>query len=186
MSPKCAMVKKPYPPGQKARDRRPNLSEYGKELKEKQKLKNWYNLGEVQFKRYVKDILNKKNRKQDASVLLTQKLEKRLDNVIFRMGFASSRSEARHLLSHKHFCVNGKSNNLPSYQVRKNDEITVRQSSLKKPVFQNFLKNIKKVKAPQWIEFNGEKIQGKIVREPEIEEAGAPVEMSAIFEYYSK
>jgi small subunit ribosomal protein S4 len=186
MSPKCAMIKKPYPPGQKAKARRVNVSEYGKELKEKQKLKNWYNLGETQFKKYVKDILNKKSRKEDASVLLTQKLEKRLDNVILRLGFASSRTQARHLLTHKHFYVNGKSNNLPSYQVKKNDEITLRPSSLKKPVFQNLSNNIKKIQPPAWLNLDIEKIQGKVVGEPCLEDAGAPVEMSAIFEYYSK
>ena len=186
MSPKCAMIKKPYPPGQKAKARRVNVSEYGKELKEKQKLRNWYNLSETQFKKYVKGILGKKSRKEDASVLLTRKLEKRLDNVIFRLGFAASRVQARHLLTHKHFYVNGKSNNLPSYQVKKGDEITLRPSSMKKPVFQNLSNDIKKTQPPAWLDLDIEKIQGKVVSEPGLEDAGAPVEMSAIFEYYSK
>ena len=186
MSPKCAMVKKPYPPGQKAKNRRINISEYGKELKEKQKLRNWYNLSEAQFKKYVKNILSKKNRKQEASVLLTQKLEKRLDNVIFRIGFASSRVQARHLLSHKHFYVNGKSNNFPAYQVEKNDKITLRPASLKKPIFKNLQNDIKKMKLPEWLDLDIEKIQVKVIGEPVPEDSVAPVEMSAIFEYYSK
>ncbi|MCK4354743.1 30S ribosomal protein S4 [Candidatus Parcubacteria bacterium] len=186
MSPKCAMIKKPYPPGQKAKARRVSISEYGKELKEKQKLKNWYNLKETQFRKYVKDILNKKSRKEDASVLLIQKLEKRLDNVIFRLGFAVSRIQARQLLTHKHFLVNGKSNNLPGYQVKKGDQINIRPSSLKKPVFQNLSNNIKKYQAPVWLDLDIKKIQGKVVEEPSLDDAGAPVEMSAIFEYYSK
>ncbi len=186
MSPKCAMVKKPYPPGQKSKIRRVSASEYGKQLKEKQKLKNWYNLSETQLRRYVKDILSKKNREGDASVLLIQKLEKRLDNVIFRLGFAASRIQARQLLTHKHFLVNGKSINLPGYQVKKGDKINIRPSSLKKTVFQDLPKSIKKHQTPAWLDLDVEKIQGKVVKEPCLDDAGVPVEISAIFEYYSK
>ena len=94
LSPKCAMVKRDYAPGEKGKRRRRTFSEYGKELREKQKLKNWYNLRERQFRNYVKEVLAKRGKVEDAGSLLVEKLESRLDNVVFRMGFVSSRNQS--------------------------------------------------------------------------------------------
>lgn len=186
LSLKCPMVKRPYPPGEKRKRRRRSFSEYGKELAEKQKLKNWYNLKERQFKKYVKEVLAKRGKVEDAGALLIKKLESRLDNVVFRMGFASSRVQARQIIGHGHFLVNGKKVNIPSFQVKKNDKITLRAASRKKAIFQNLLTTLKKYKPPSWIEIYVDKLEGKITADPSLEEAGLPAEISAIFEFYSR
>lgn len=186
LSPKCPMVKRPYPPGEKGKRRTRPLSEYGKELREKQKLKYWYNLKERQFRKYVKEVLEKRGKVEDAGALLIKKLESRLDNVIFRMGFVSSRVQARQVVSHGHFLVNGKKVNIPACQVKKGDKITLRPTSIKKTIFQNLSTTLKKYKPPSWIELNIEKLEGKIVGQPSLEEAAPPAEILAIFEFYSR
>lgn len=185
-SPKCPMVRKSYPPGKKGKKRARALSEYGKELREKQKLRNWYNLAERQFKNYVKEVLEKRGGSEDTATLLIRKLEKRLDNVVFRLGFTVSRFQARQMIVHGHFIVNGKVVNTPGYLVKKGDKITISPSSHKKTLFQNLPSLLKKHKSPSWLELNGEKIEGKVVGEPSLEEAAPPVEISAIFEFYSR
>jgi len=186
LSPKCPIVRKPYPPGKRGKKRIRALSEYGKELSEKQKLKNWYNLGERQFRKYVKETLAKRGRVEDAADFLIKKLEKRLDNVIFRLGFVSSRNQARQFVSHGHFLVNERMNNISSYQVEKGDKITLSAKSRKKTIFQNLLASIKKHKPPSWLELNVEKLEGKVIGEPTLAEAAPPVEIPSIFEYYSR
>ena len=180
------MVKKAYPPGQKGKRKTRALSEYGKELREKQKLKNWYNLEERQFQKYVKEALEKRGKVEDAGTLLIKTLESRLDNVVFRLGLASSRWKARQLISHRHFLVNGKVINIPSYLVKKGDKIKIRTTSSKKTVFQNLPTTLKKYETPAWLELNIEKLEGKVRGLPTLEEAAPPVEISSIFEYYSK
>jgi small subunit ribosomal protein S4 len=185
LSPKCPMVKKPYPPGQKRKRRVRALSEYGKELREKQKLKNWYNLKEGQFRKYVEKALGLR-KKEDSATLLIKTLESRLDNVVFRLGFSPSRTQARQLISHRHFLVNSRLINIPSYQVKKGDKISIKPSSRKKNIFQNLLTSLKKHKTSSWLELSPEKLEGKVIGEPTLEEAVPPVEISAIFEYYSR
>ena len=187
--PKCPMVRRPYPPGKK-RKRRRTLSEYNKELREKQKLKNWYNLGEKQFKNYVKEILERRTRftrkMEDAPTLLIQKLESRFDNVIFRMGLSSSRTQARQLISHGHFLINGKNINIPSYHVKIGDKINISESSLKKNIFKDLPVQLKKKQLPSWISMDLKKMEGKIKSFPSLEEISPPVEISMIFEFYSR
>jgi len=188
LSPKCPMIKRPYPPGEKGKRRTGAPSEYAKELREKQKLRNWYNLGEKQFRKYVKEILAKRGRTQaqDVGTMLIGKLESRLDNVVFRMGLASSRREARQRVSHGHFLVNGRKVNIPSFQTKKGDIISLRPGSLKKPVFQNLTTTLKKHQPPSWIKLNIEKLQAEIVGSPTLDEVAPPAEISAIFEFYSR
>jgi len=185
-SPKCAMVKRNYPPGVKGKRRKGAMSEYGKELVEKQKLKKWYNLKERQFKKYVKEVLAKRGIVENAGALLIEKLESRLDNVVFRMGFASSRAQARQMVSHGHFLVNGKRVDIPSLEVRKNDKISLRPSSRKKIIFQRTAEILKKHTPPSWIKVDAQKMEGEIIGKPSLEEAGVPVEISSIFEFYSR
>ena len=128
---KCQMVKKPYPPGKKGKRRPTPLSEYGRELREKQKLKNLYNLKERQFKNYVKRVLKKRGKVENASDLLIKILESRLDNVVFKLGFTVSRSQARLLVSHGYFLVNGKPTNIPSRQLKKGDIISIKPQKIK-------------------------------------------------------
>jgi len=186
LSPKCLMIKKPYPSGGNKKRRTRTGSEYGKELKEKQKLKNWYNLREEQFRKYVKEVLEKRGKVEDTGDLLIKKLESRLDNVVFRLGFASSRVQARQIVNHGHFLVNKRKVNIPSCQVKKGDIIALNPNSRKKVIFQNLSTNFKKYKPPSWIELNVESLEGKIIGEPSLEEAAPPVEISAIFEFYSR
>mgnify|MGYP000862235100 CR=1 FL=1 len=163
-----------------------NLSEYGRELKEKQKLKELYGLRERQFKNYVKDILKKRGKVEDAGVLLMKKLSLRLDNVVLNLGFANTLPKARQLVSHNHFLVNGKKINVPSFEVKKGDIIKVAPSSIKKPVFSNIIPELKKYKPPLWLELDVEKMEGKVLSEPTPEDLIPPVEISSIFEYYSR
>lgn len=180
------MVKKPYLPGPKGKRKKRNISEYGHELKEKQKLKNWYNLRERQFKNYVKEVLGKRGQVEDAGALLMKKFAARLDNVIFRLGFADSRAKARQFVTHNHFLVNGKKINIPSFQARKGDLISLASNSQKKVAFRNITAILKKYKPPSWLELNVEKLEGKIISEPTLEEIAPPAEISSIFEYYSR
>jgi len=186
ISQKCAMIRRAYVPGQKGKRRPRQSSEYGKELQEKQKLKKWYNLGEKQFKNYVKKVLAKRGKIEDASAFLIQNLELRFDNVIFRLGFASSRVKARQMVSHSLFLLNGKTMDTPSHQLEKEDVISIKPSKVKKTIFQNLKSVLKKYKTPSWLKLDAEKMEGKIVGEPTLEEALPPVEISAIFEYYSR
>jgi len=186
LSAKCSIIRKPYPPGQKKKRRARALSEYGKELREKQKMKNWYNLRERQFRKYVKSVLNARGKVKDASALLIKILETRLDNVVFRLGFSSSRVLAKQMISHGHFLVNGKPINIPSYLVKKGDKISLKPKSAKKPLFQNLPVVLKKHTPPAWLEMNIEKLEGKILRDPTFDEATPPAEVSSIFEFYSR
>ena len=182
---KCPITRRPYPPGPKSKKRKRNVSEYGKELKEKQKLKFWYGLKERQFAKYVKEVLSKRG-KEDTELSLIKKLEMRLDNVIFRLGFAVSRVQARQLVNHGHFLLNGRKNSYPSYQTKKGDVIVLHPKSLKSIAFQNLKIKIKNYTAPAWLELKKDIFEGKIVSEPTMEEAAPPAEISAILEYYSR
>jgi len=190
LSQKCPIVRRSYPPGirgkRRGKRRLVPLSEYGKELGEKQKLREWYNLKERQFKKYVKEVMEKRGRVEDIGELLIEKLERRLDNVIFRLGLASSRIQARQLVSHSHFLVNGRVINIPSYQLKKGDKIRLCPSSLKKTIFRNLILTLKKHKPPSWLKLDAEKIEGEIIGKPSIAEAAPPAEISAIFEFYSR
>lgn len=183
---KCQMVKKPYPPGKKGKRRPTPLSEYGRELREKQKLKNLYNLKERQFKNYVKGVLKKRGKVENASDLLVKILESRLDNVVFKLGFTSSRSQARQLVSHGYFLVNGRPTNIPSRQLKKGDIISIKPQKIKKSIFKDIKSIVKKAKVPSWLEFNVEKFEGKLKEEPTLEDIIVPVEISSIFEFYSR
>ena len=186
LSSKCPMVRKPYPPGQKKRRRRSQLSEFAKELKEKQKLKNWYNLSEKQFRNYVKEILRKRGKITNMAALLIQKLESRFDNIIFRLGFAASHNQSRQLVSHGHFLINGRRVNIPAHQLKKGDKISINPVSQKKKTFGNLSQTLKKYQAPSWLKLNMEKLEGEVVGEPTLEEANPVAEISTIFEYYSR
>lgn len=184
-SPKCALIKKPYAPGQKLKSRRKSLSEYGKELREKQILKNWYNLKERQFAKYINQILEKRGKVEDAGNLLIKKIASRLDNVVFSLGFATSRKQARQQVCHNHFLVNEKKVNTPSFQVKKGDIIKLSEGSRKKKIFENIEARLKKHKFPSWVEFDAQNLEAKIISDP-FEETEIPVEISKIFEYYSR
>jgi len=180
------MIKRSYPPGPKSKRRRGSFSEYNKELREKQKLKAWYHLNETQVSNYVKEVLGKRHKVEDATVLLIKTLESRLDNVVFRLGFSPSRAQARQLVTHGHFLINGKSIDVPSFLVKKGDKISLKPSSQKKNVFQNLKNLLKKYQTPKWLKLDAEKLEGEVTGPPSFEEAAPPVEILSIFEFYSR
>lgn len=184
------MVKRPYPPGMRSK-RRSRISEYNKELREKQKLRNWYNLQEKQFSDYVKEVFRKRSSASkedglDAPTLLIQKLESRLDNIVFRMGFADSRIQARQIVSHGHILVNGKRVNIASYHVKIGDKISLSKRSTDKDIFKNLSILLKKKDLPSWLAVDIKKLECKIESFPSLEDVSPPVDISMIFEYYSR
>jgi small subunit ribosomal protein S4 len=185
-SQKCALLRKSYPPGQKSKKRRRNISEYGKELQEKQKLRRWYQLKEGQFRKYVLSALAKRGQVEDAGTFLIQKLEKRLDNVIFRMGITPSRHRARQIVGHGHVLVNGRKIDTPSYEVKNGDLVSLKPASLEKDGFKDIASLLKRYQAPSWINLDKEKIEAKIIGDPSMEDVVPPAEVSAIFEFYSR
>ncbi len=183
---KCAMVRRSGPPGKKGKRRARSLSEYGRELREKQKMKAWYNLREEQFKNYVKAILAKKRSTSDLSLALMDSLESRLDNVVFRLGFAPSRLAARQLVSHKCFLVNGKPANLPSRRIAKGDTVAVAPRKLKGAYFTQLKTSLKSQKPPAWLALDADKFEGKRIGDVSVEEVLPPAEIGAVFEFYAK
>jgi small subunit ribosomal protein S4 len=185
-SAKCPLNKKPYPPGAKGKRRTRAPSEYGKELREKQKIKNWYNLSEHQFRKYVKKALGERKSNENSAEYLIQELELRFDNVVLKLGFSSSHSHARQMVSHGHFLVNEKPINIPSYSVKVGDKITIRKNSIVKPIFKEMISTIKKYQPPSWLKLDKSKLEGEVIGRPNIEEVNPPAEISSIFEFYSR
>lgn len=185
-SPKCAMLKRAYAPGPQRKRRGGTSSEYKKSLEEKQTLKKWYGLSERQFKRYVKETLEKMGKVEDVSAELIKKLERRLDNVIFRLGFAKSRAQARQLVSHSYFLINGKSVNIASYQVKKDDTISLKEHKKTKGIFKELSNELKRKEVPVWLSLNKDKLEAKTIGEPSLDEVKPPAEISLIFEFYSR
>jgi small subunit ribosomal protein S4 len=185
-SQKCPMIKKPYAPGEKPKKRKGRVSQYGVELIEKQKLRYWYYIKEKQFVRYIKSAMEKKSGADGTKENLLRTLEGRLDNFVYRAGFASSRIEAKQMVNHRFFYVNGKPVDVPSYQVKKGDVISVRDSKKKTKNFVDFKTRMKNFNPPSWISLNKEKIEAKITGEVVVEEIAPPVEISSIFEFYSR
>ncbi len=184
-SQKSALIKKPYPPGIHGRKRAKKPSEYGLQLMSKQKVKNTYRLLERQFKNYIKTSLTSRKEPYD---LILNKLESRLDNIVFRSGFAQSRDQARQLVSHGHITVNGKKINIPSYKTSVSDIISVREGSRKSPYFSNLMPQwLKGYEAPGWIEIDKDGLSAKIKRSPIFEESGLKLEdLQSIIEFYSR
>jgi len=182
ISSKCAVKKKNYPPGMHGR-RRVKHSDYGDQLREKQKMKRMYGLMERQFKNYF--VVAAKSPMVTGEKLI-QLLEGRLDNVFYRMGFAASRAQARHLVSHAHVMVNGKKVNLPSYQVKPGDEITIREKSRNMHALHVNLEVRSQQGFAPWVEVDPEKLTGKLLHLPSGEEAALPVEEKLVIELYSR
>lgn len=185
-SAKCAMVKRAYAPGPQKKKRGRSSSEYKKSLDEKQTLKKWYGVSERQFKRYVQESLAKMGRVEDVSAELIKRLEKRLDNVVFRLGFVKSRAQARQLVSHGYFLINNKPVNIASYEVKKNDVISLKENKKKKGVLRELVAILKNQESPAWLQFNKEKLEAKTVGDPTLDEVKPPAEISLIFEFYSR
>ncbi|MGL5614857.1 MAG: 30S ribosomal protein S4 [Sarcina sp.] len=177
---KCAFVKRSYAPGQHGANRK-KISDYGMQLREKQKAKRIYGVLETQFRNTYERA---EKIKGVTGENLLRLLEMRLDNVVFRLGFGSSRVEARQLVNHGHFLVNGKKVDIASYKVTVNDVISVREKSRGSEKFKTFVENPKAL--PQWLSANLENFEGKVVAEPSREDIDVPVNETLIVELYSK
>lgn len=181
-SDKCSVVKHNYPPGQHGQARQ-KFSEYGQQLREKQKAKRIYGVLERQFRRYFKEA---DRRKGVTGETLLQLLESRLDNVVYRLGLSRSRAEARQLVNHGHFEVNGHKVNIPSYLVRPGDNISVREGSKKLPAFKYIAEAGDGRSVIDWLVVDLEKLEGKVLRSPRREEIDVPLTEHLIVELYSR
>ncbi len=188
MSPKCPFERRPYPPGQHgrmaARLRRGRESDYARQLRAKQQAKRIYGVSERQFRRYF-DVAQQA-RGLTGQVLL-QLLETRLDNVVYRLGFARSRREARQLVTHGHFTVNGRRTDIPSYQVRPGDVIAVREGSRNRTFFREIIPAwAEGQKVPDWLERDLDNLSGRVLRLPERGDIDTQVDEQLIVEFYSR
>lgn len=177
----CAFEKRPVAPGQHGADRK-KVSEYGLQLREKQKCKRIYGVLENQFRKYYETADRMKGITGDNMLSL---LERRLDNVIYRMGIGSSRSQARQLVTHGHFTVNGKAVNVASYNVKVGDVVSVKENKKDNKYFAE-IKQMKVGVMPKWLEFNPETLTGKILALPVREDIDAQIKEHLIVELYSK
>ena len=177
---KCAMEKRNYPPGQHV-DTKSKFQEYGQRLREKQKLRKTYGLSEKQFRRFF-TMAERKEGITGTNFLIF--LERRIDNMVYRLGFATSRREARQLVSHNHVTVNSKKVSSPSYIVKAGDEIAVRHKEL--PSVQNALESVVRRGLPSWIELDKENMKGVIKLLPTREDITMPIKEQLIVEYYSR
>jgi small subunit ribosomal protein S4 len=182
-TPKCAMIKKSYSPGVHGKSKkRKRLSEYSLQLQEKQKLKFMYGLREKQFSNYIAKSIA---RNIESGKALLEFLESRLDNAVFRCGFALSRTMARQMVSHGHILVNGRKINIPSYGVKPEDTIQLRPQSLNKGIFSNLDLFLKKHKAAPWLSVDKSKKECRILTRPS-DEAFSGININAIIEFYSR
>lgn len=185
-SPKCTFVRKPYAPGRRAKRPKP-ISEYGLQLKEKQKLKFLYGLNEKQFANCIKKSMSKGG--TDIGLRLIKELETRLDNIVFRLGLARSRNVARQTVNHGHICVNGRKNSIPSYQAKKGDKISIRPQSTDKKIFTDIDILLKKYNTPSWLKLDKSKKEGEVVKLPGIDqkkEIGGDIDLNSVIEFYSR
>ena len=181
-SDKCSISRRNYAPGQHGQ-KRAKLSEYGTQLREKQKTKSYYGVGEKQFRGYFEMASNKKGITGEK---LLQILESRLDNVVYRLGFGASRAQARQLVNHGQFAVNGQRVDIPSYLVKAGDVITVRENKKENGAIKANIEANSARPVPAWLELNNETLSGKVVRLASREDVDIPVEEHLIVELYSK
>ena len=181
-SDKCGIERRNYPPGQHGQ-RRTKVTEYGRQLREKQKVRRIYGVQEKQFRSYFAEA---DRRKGVTGANLMQILESRLDNMVYRMGFANSRTEARQLIRHGHFLVNSRRVDIPSYQTRAGDEVAVREKSHKVIAIVGALENQASRGAPKWLEVDATTFKALVKEMPAREDLTMPVEEHLIVELYSK
>ena len=182
-SDKFSAIRKNYPPGQHGQSRRRKLSNYGVQLREKQRIKYLYGILEKQFRNYFKKANNKSGATGDNLLI---SLESRLDNTVYRLGLANTRSAARQLVSHKHFLVNNKIVNIPSYSLSDGDVIEVRSKSKKNDIFLNSMRRIKSDNPMPWLTLDKSKLSGTFDKVPTRDEISEPLNEQLVVELYSK
>ncbi len=177
------MERRPYPPGQHGQRRGRKISDYGVRLREKQKLRRLYNMSEKQFRTLFDEAVRQEGA---TGAVFLQLLESRLDNVVFRLGIAHTRRQARQLVSHKHLNVNGKPVDVPSYRVKPGDEISVATRSRSNEIIKGNVEARKRGRLSPWLEFDSENLKGKFQRLPAREDLSVPVNELQVIEYYSR
>jgi len=182
-SDKCPIEKRNFAPGQHGKDRKAKVVGYGLQLREKQKAKRMYFTQEGQFRNYFEKAFRTKG---VTGEILLQQLERRLDNVVYRLGFAMSRRQARQLVRHGHVAVNGRKVNIPSFEVVAGQEITIREGSKKLPILEQVKDFVSHQTAPTWLEIDRDNYKGKVLSLPKREEIQLPVNEQLIVELYSK
>jgi len=181
-SDKCGVARRAYPPGQHGQ-RRKKLSEYGIQQREKQKTRRYYGVLESQFEKYFEMAAAAKGQTGEN---LLRILETRLDNVVYRLGFAMSRPEARQLVRHNHFTVNGQKVNIPSYLLKEGEVVALREKSRSLDKFKEVIEKNSSRVPPKWLDFNRDQFTAKVVAMPSREDIDLPVEEHLIVELYSK
>ena len=179
---KCPFERRPNPPGQHGVRRR-KVSDFGLQLREKQKMRRIYSVHERQFKRYYEDATR---RSGVTGEYLLRLLETRLDNVVFRMGFATSRAQARQLVSHGHFTINGRGTTVPSHQVGEGDRVEVREASRKSNYFKNAREAMRGAQRPDWLSVDPDKLSGSVTAMPRRDQMPAELNEQLVIEYYSR
>ena len=177
------LERKNYAPGQHGQSRRRRPSNYGLQLKEKQKIKYMYGLLERQFRKFFQKADKMSG---ETGLNLLQLLERRLDNVVYRLGFSPTRAAARQLVNHKHFLVNGKSVNIPSFLVKENDQISVRSKSRKLAVVHDSVKLVRGDLDSGWLSLDKASLSGVVTKLPEKEDFDATLKVQMVVELYSK
>lgn len=182
-SDKCPIEKRNFAPGQHGKDRKAKIVGYGLQLREKQKTKRIYFTQEGQFRNYFEKAARTKG---VTGEMLLQQLERRLDNVVYRLGFAVARRQARQLVRHGHIAVNGRKVNIPSYQVSQGEEITIRENSRKLPILEIAKEFASHQTTPNWLEIDRDNYKGRVLALPKREDIQLPVNEQLIVELYSK
>jgi len=185
-TPKCAVARRSYPPGMHGTKSRRPQGEFGQQLAMKQKMKRIYGVMERQFKKYFEEA---KSKSGPAGDLLIQRLESRLDNVVYRSGFAPNRRQARQLVQHGHFSVNGKPTNIPSLEVSPGDLVETKKTKASKEYFKNLAEAAKERKSetfPAWLEVDTSKLSVKCKAKPSREDVAGRLDTQMIVEYYSR
>lgn len=177
------MERHPYPPGQHGQRRRRRISDYGVRLREKQKLRFFYNMSEKQFANLFEEAAKAEGA---TGAVFLQLLESRLDNVVFRLGIASTRRQARQFVGHGMILVNGKRLDIPSYRVKPGDEIEVAPKARSNEIIKGNIEERKRGKTLPWLEFDGEKLKGRFKNRPAREDILVPVNELQVIEYYSR
>lgn len=186
LSPKCALERREYPPGAHGQDsvwRRRRASDYSRQLREKQKARRIYGVMERQFRRYFR-LAQRRSGLTGINLLII--LESRLDNIVYRLGFADSRSQARQLVTHGHFDLNGRRTNIPSAVARAGDVLSVRKESRRTPYFRAIDQQLDDRQVPRWLSLDVDALSGQVVQMPSREDIDVSLNEQLIVEYYSR
>jgi small subunit ribosomal protein S4 len=180
---KCAIERRAYPPGQHGNRRGRRIQGYGLQLREKQKVKRIYGVLESQFRTYFEEADRRRGITGENLLIM---LERRLDNVIFSLGFAGSRAQARQLVRHGHVLIDGRKVSVPSYQVKASQAVTVKEASKKNPLVRSSVETARGRGIPEWLELDADNVSGKVTRLPAREDIKLPIQEQLIVELYSR